>query len=387
MPKAAPRVEKIPPYLFARIDKKKSEVRSRGVDLIDFSIGDPDIPTPANIVRKAQEAVANPRNHQYPSYEGMPEFRKAAATWYEKRFGIALDPDKEVVALIGSKEGIFHLPWAYLAEGDVSLIPSPGYPVYKVTTLLTGGTPYFMPLREENDFCPDLDAIPADAKSKAKICFLNYPNNPTGAHGNDELYEKALAMAKKDDILICHDAAYSEVTYDGHIAKSILEFDRDKKYSIEFHSLSKTYCMTGWRIGFAVGNAEAVQNLGKLKTNIDSGVFQAVQEAGIEALTGNQDSVEAMKKTFAQRRDLVVEGLKSIGINVTSPKATFYIWAHVPKGYTSAEFAEMLIEKVGVVVTPGSGFGDEGEGYFRISITTDSGRIKAAIERLKSLQL
>jgi LL-diaminopimelate aminotransferase len=279
------------------------------------------------------------------------------------------------------------LPWAYLAEGDVALIPSPGYPVYRVTTLLAGGTPYTMPLREENDFCPDLDAIPADAKSKAKICFLNYPNNPTGAHGNDELYEKAIAMAKKDDILICHDAAYSEVTYDGHIAKSILEFDRNKKYSIEFHSLSKTYCMTGWRIGFAVGNAEAVQNLGKLKTNIDSGVFQAVQEAGIEALTGNQDSVEAMKKTFAQRRNLVVEGLKSMGIKVRSPKATFYIWAHVPKGYTSAEYSEMLIEKVGVVVTPGSGFGDEGEGYFRISITTDSDRIKAAIERLKGLQL
>jgi LL-diaminopimelate aminotransferase len=387
MPKAAPRVEKIPPYLFARIDKKKTEARSRGIDLIDFSIGDPDIPTPANIVRKAQEAVTNPRNHQYPCYEGMPEFRKAAAEWYERRFGIALDPDKEVVALIGSKEGIFHLPWAYLADGDVALIPSPGYPVYKVTTLLAGGTPYIMPLLEKNEFHPVLDAIPADVKEKAKICFLNYPNNPTGAHGSNELYEEALDMAKKNDILICHDAAYSEVTYDGYVAKSILEFDRDKKYSIEFHSLSKTYCMTGWRIGFAVGNAEAVQNLGKLKTNIDSGVFQAVQEAGIEALTGNQDSVATMRTIFAERRDLVVEGLRSIGIDVRSPRATFYIWAHVPRGFTSAEFSEMLIEKVGVVVTPGSGFGDEGEGYFRISITTDSKKIAAAIERLKSLKL
>jgi len=387
MPKAAPRVEKIPPYLFARIDKKKNEARSRGIDLLDFSIGDPDIPTPANIVRRMQEAVTDPRNHQYPSYEGMPAFRKAAAEWFEKRFGVALDPDKEVVALIGSKEGIFHLPWAYLAEGDVALIPSPGYPVYKVTTLLAGGTPYFMPLKEENGFYPDLDAIPEDVKEKAKICFVNYPNNPTGAHGDDGLYERVVDLAAKKDILICHDAAYSEVTYDGYRARSILEFDRDKRYSIEFHSLSKTYCMTGWRIGFAVGNSEAVQNLGKLKTNIDSGVFQAVQEAGIEALTGNQDSVEAMKAIFARRRDLVVDGLNSIGINVGRPKATFYIWAHVPKGYTSADFAEMLIEKVGVVVTPGSGFGDEGEGYFRISITTDDDRIRAAIERLRGLRI
>jgi LL-diaminopimelate aminotransferase len=387
MPKAAPRVEKIPPYLFARIDKKKNEARSRGIDLLDFSIGDPDIPTPANIVRRMQEAVTDPRNHQYPSYEGMPAFRKAAAEWFEKRFGVALDPDKEVVALIGSKEGIFHLPWAYLAEGDVALIPSPGYPVYKVTTLLAGGTPYFMPLKEENGFYPDLDAIPEDVKEKAKICFVNYPNNPTGAHGDDGLYERVVDLAAKKDILICHDAAYSEVTYDGYRARSILEFDRDKRYSIEFHSLSKTYCMTGWRIGFAVGNSEAVQNLGKLKTNIDSGVFQAVQEAGIEALTGNQDSVEAMKAIFARRRDLVVDGLNSIGINVGRPKATFYIWAHVPKGYTSADFAEMLIEKVGVVVTPGSGFGDEGEGYFRISITTDDDRIRAAIERMRGLRI
>jgi LL-diaminopimelate aminotransferase len=387
MPKAAPRVEKIPPYLFARIDKKKNEARSRGIDLLDFSIGDPDIPTPANIVRKMQEAVTDPRNHQYPSYEGMPAFRKAAAEWFEKRFGVALDPDKEVVALIGSKEGIFHLPWAYLAEGDVALIPSPGYPVYKVTTLLAGGTPYFMPLKEENGFYPDLDAIPEDVKEKAKICFVNYPNNPTGAHGDDGLYERMVDLAAKKDILICHDAAYSEVTYDGYRARSILEFDRDKRYSIEFHSLSKTYCMTGWRIGFAVGNSEAVQNLGKLKTNIDSGVFQAVQEAGIEALTGNQDSVEAMKAVFARRRDLVVNGLSSIGINVRRPKATFYIWAHVPKGYTSADFAEMLIEKVGVVVTPGSGFGDEGEGYFRISITTNDDRIRAALERLRGMKL
>ncbi len=244
-----------------------------------------------------------------------------------------------------------------------------------------------MPLKEENAFLPVFEAIPEDVKRKAKICFLNYPNNPTGAHGDDALYEKAVKLGRDNDILICHDAAYSEVTYDGHTARSILQFDKEKRYSIEFHSLSKTYCMTGWRIGFAVGNREAVQNLGKLKTNIDSGVFQAIQEAGIEALTGSQESVEQMKALFARRRDLVVDGLSSIGIRVPKPLATFYIWAHVPAGYTSADFAEMLIEKVGVVVTPGSGFGEEGEGFFRISITTGEDRIREAIERLKGLRL
>lgn len=357
------------------------------MDLVDFSIGDPDIPTPPHIVKKMQEATADPKNHQYPSYEGMPAFRRAVAEWYMRRFGVRLDPDEEVVTLIGSKEGIAHLPWAYLQEGDVALIPSPGYPVYKITTLLAGGTPYIMPLREENSFQPVFETIPKDVLNKAKICFVNYPNNPTGAHGDDALYEKAVKLGRENDVLICHDAAYSEVTYDGHVARSILEFDKKKSHSIEFHSLSKTYCMTGWRIGFAVGNREAVQNLGKLKTNIDSGVFQAIQEAGIEALTGSQESVEQMKKIFAKRRDLVVEGLSSIGIKVPKPLATFYIWAHVPSQYTSAEFAEMLIEKAGVVVTPGSGFGEEGEGFFRISITTGEDRIREAIRRLKELSL
>lgn len=387
MPTPARRVEKIPPYLFARIDKKKSEVRSRGVDLIDFSIGDPDIPTPGHIVKAMQEAVTNPRNHQYPSYEGMPEFRRAVAGWYLKRFGVKLDPDREVVTLIGSKEGIAHFPWAYIEEGATALIPSPGYPVYKITTLLAGGTPYMMPLSEENNFAPAFDRIPDDVLDKAKICFLNYPNNPTGADADDALYRTAIDLAEKKDILICHDAAYSEVTYDGYTAKSILQFDPEKRFSIEFHSLSKTYCMTGWRIGFAVGNSDAIGNLGKLKTNIDSGVFQAIQEAGIAALTGNQESVETMKKIFAHRRDMVVEGLTAIGIKVRRPRATFYIWAHVPGGYTSADFAEKLIEENGIVVTPGSGFGEAGEGYFRISLTAPEDRIEQAIERLKGMRL
>jgi LL-diaminopimelate aminotransferase len=387
MAKPASRVAKIPPYLFARIDKKKEEARKKGLDLIDFSIGDPDIPTPDFIVRRMQEAVANPKNHRYPSYEGMFAYRKAVADWYMKRFSVELRPEDEVVALIGSKEGIAHFPWAYLDEGDIALIPSPGYPVYKITTLLAGGIPYMMPLLEENDFLPRFDIIPEEVFKKAKFMFINYPNNPTGAHANDAFYEEAFALAKKYDFVLCHDAAYSEVTYDGYKARSILEFDKEKRYSIEFHSLSKTYCMTGWRIGFAVGNRDVVQNLGKLKTNIDSGAFDAIQWAAIEALTSNQESVVAMRDIFQKRRDIVVEGLASIGIHVPKPLATFYIWAHVPEGYTSADFAEKLIEEKGIVVTPGSGFGDEGEGYFRISITTGEDRIKEAVERMRTLEI
>ncbi len=387
MTMAASRIEKIPPYLFARLDRKKQEARKKGVDVVDLSIGDPDLPTPEHIVRRMQEATADPRNHRYPSYEGMLEFRKAVADWYMKRFGVELNPDTEVVALIGSKEGIAHLPWAYLNDGDIALVPSPGYPVYKISTMLAGGIPFIMPLRDEHNFLPVRKHIPDDVRRKAKIAFLNYPNNPTGAHADDDFYERAVYEARKSDILLCHDAAYSEVTFDGHQGKSILQFDHNNKFSIEFHSLSKTYCMTGWRVGFAVGNAEAIQNLGKLKTNIDSGVFQAIQYAAIEALTGSQESVEAMKTIYAQRRDIVIDGLASMGIKVRKPLGTFYIWAKVPAGFTSVEFAEKLIEEKGVVLAPGSGFGDEGEGYFRISTTTSEERIKEGITRLKSLKL
>jgi len=383
MVKPASRIENIPPYLFARIDKKKAYARKKGLDLIDFGVGDPDIPTPQHIIQKMKEALDNPANHRYPSYEGMFEFRKAVADWYKKRFSVELDPVDEVVALIGSKEGIAHMPWAYIDKDDIALIPSPGYPVYKIMTLLAGGNPYIMPLREVNRYLPDFDEIPVNVLEKAKIMFLNYPNNPTGAHADDAFYEQALRIAKKYDILICHDAAYSEIAYDGYTPRSILEFDKEKKFSVEFHSLSKTYCMTGWRIGFVVGNKEVVFNLGKLKTNIDSGVFQAIQCAAIEALASDQGSVEEIKRIFQERRDMVVDGLKSIGIHVEKPKATFYIWAKVPKGYSSADFCEKLIEEQGIVVTPGSGFGDEGEGYFRISITIKEERIAEAIERLK----
>jgi LL-diaminopimelate aminotransferase len=298
-----------------------------------------------------------------------------------------LNPDTEVVTLIGSKEGIAHIPWAYAEPGDVVLCPSPGYPVYKIATIFAGATPYIMPLKEENGFLPIYEDIPEDVLKKAKLLFINYPNNPTGACADDSFYEKTLELAKKYDILICHDAAYSEIAYDGYRPKSILEFDRDKKYSLEFHSLSKTYCMTGWRIGFAVGNADGIYNLGKLKTNIDSGAFQAVQYAGIEALTGDQTSIAELNARLEKRRDAAVEAFKTLGVDIKGPKATYYIWAKVPKGFTSSAFCEKLIEETGIVVTPGSGFGDEGEGYFRISITLGEEKIAEAARRLKAFKL
>lgn len=384
----ASRIEQIPPYLFARIDKKKEEVRKKGMDLVDFGIGDPDIPTPANIIAKMKEATEDPKNHRYPSYEGMLEFRQAAASWYKKRFNVDLDAATEAVTLIGSKEGIAHMPWAYAQEGDVVLVPSPGYPVYRIATMFAGATPYIMPLTEENGFLPKYEDIPEEVLKKAKILFLNYPNNPTAAIADDGFYVRTLELAKRYDILVCHDAAYSEIAYEGYRPKSILEFDRGKEHCVEFHSLSKTYCMTGWRIGFAVGNAQAIYNLGKLKTNIDSGAFQAVQYAGIEALTGDQSFVAELNSRLEKRRDMVIEGFSSaLGITMPKPKATYYIWAKVPGGLTSSDFCEKLIEETGIVVTPGSGFGDEGEGYFRISITIGEEKIAEAVKRLKSFKL
>jgi LL-diaminopimelate aminotransferase len=385
MVKVARRMEKIPPYLFARIDRKKEEAKKRGIDLIDLSIGDPDIPTPKHIVEKMKEAVSDPKNHRYPSYEGMIEFRRAVAKWYKERFNVDLDPEKEVLTLLGSKDGISHIPFAFIDNGDLALIPSPGYPVYRIMTSLAGGNPYIMPLMEENDFLPNIDDIPKGIAEKARIMFLNYPNNPTGACAPSEFYEKVIDFAKKYEVIVCHDAAYSEIYFDDQKPHSILEYDRKKEVSIEFHSLSKTYSMTGWRIGFVVGNKEVISALGRLKTNIDSGVFQAIQEAGIEALLGDQRCVDEIREIYKRRRDMLYEGLRSIGLNLRKPLATFYLWVHVPKGFTSESFCEYLIEKAGIVVTPGNGFGEEGEGYFRVSMTLDEGRISEGLRRLKSL--
>jgi LL-diaminopimelate aminotransferase len=382
MVQIADRIKSLPPYLFAEIDRKKNELKKKGIDIISLGVGDPDLPTPDNIIQALKTASEDVNNHHYPDYDGLLEFRQAVASWYSSRFGVQLDPEVEVVSLIGSKEGIAHIPLAFINPGDIVLAPDPAYPVYKVATLFAGGETYLMPLKKENGFLVDFSAIEEDILRKAKMMFLNYPNNPTAAVADDDFFNEAIRVAKEYDIILCHDAAYTEMTYDGYEAKSFLQFDGAKDVGVEFHSLSKTYCMTGCRIGFAVGSKDVIAALGKVKSNIDSGIFQAVQKAGIEALTGDQSSVTELKSIFQERRDVLYEGLVRAGINVEKPKATFYLWGEVPKGYTSSDFAEHLLLNAGVIVTPGNGFGDNGEGFFRMTFTLKKERIKEAIERI-----
>jgi LL-diaminopimelate aminotransferase len=381
----AQRLKQFPPYLFAQIDRMKQEVKAKGVDIIDLGIGDPDRPTPPHIIERLQKAAADAENHRYPSYEGMLSFRQAVAAWYLKRFGITLNPQDEVVSLIGSKEGIAHIPLAFVNPGERVLVPSPGYPVYKTSTIFAGGIPEIMPLRRENGFLPDFSAISERVFRETRLMFLNYPNNPTAAVAEKSFFAEAVALAKKYNIIICHDAAYSEVAFDGYRPQSFLEMDGAREVAIEFHSLSKTYNMTGWRIGFAVGNKNIVGGLGKIKTNSDSGIFQAVQWAGVEALTGDQRIADAMKGVYQERRDVLVSGLKSAGLDFDVPKATFYLWVCVPKGYTSSACTIHLLEKVGIVTTPGSGFGEEGEGYIRFALTVEKERLQEAVERIKKI--
>lgn len=378
----ADRVKHLPPYLFARIDAMKREALQKGVDLIDMSIGDPDIPTPAHIVEAMKSAVAKPVHHRYPSYDGMLSYRTAVADWYRIRFGVTLDPQGEVLSLIGSKEGIGHIPLAFVNPGDVVLVPSPGYPVYEIGTLFAGGTPYFMPLLEENAFLPDLKSIPADVLKKAKLMFLNYPNNPTSASAGAAFFKEVVEFADKHNIIVCHDAAYSEVYYDGKKPLSFLSVDGAKDVGIEFHSLSKTYNMTGWRLGFAVGRADILAGLGKIKSNLDSGVFQAVQEAGIMALSTGDEILSGIRETFLERRNALYSGLRSIGLSMHKPDATFYLWARVPDGFDSEKMTAHLLEKTGVLSTPGNGFGASGEGYIRFALTVPVERIKIAVERI-----
>ncbi|HOB22750.1 MAG TPA: pyridoxal phosphate-dependent aminotransferase, partial [Bacillota bacterium] len=343
----AQRIKALPPYLFAQIDKKIAEAKARGVDVISFGIGDPDLPTPEHMVKKLQEKAADPSTHRYPSYEGLSVYREAVANWYKRRFGVELNPDTEVVSLIGSKEGIAHLPLCYVDPGDVCLVPDPAYPVYAIGVLFAGGESYKMPLLEENGFLPDLEAIPADVAKKAKILYLNYPNNPTGAVADKEFFQKAVEFAKTYDIIVCHDAAYTEIAFDGYKPISFLEVPGAMDVGIEFHSLSKTYNMTGWRVGWAAGNADIVSALGRIKTNIDSGIFEALQYAGIEALEGSQDCIDENMKVYTHRRDLLVEGLKKLGWPIEKPKATIYVWAPVPAGMNSTDFAALLLDKAG----------------------------------------
>ncbi len=381
--KIAQRIETIPPYLFAEIDRKKEEAIKRGVDIINLGIGDPDQPTPNNIIEKLRESVKDPKTHDYPPYAGTAEFRQAVTLWYKNRFGVDLDPDKEVMALIGSKEGIAHIFLAFIDPGDFSLIPDPAYPVYKTGTLFANGFLYIMPLLEENNFLPDLEEIDEDIAQRAKLMFINYPNNPTAAVANKDFFEKVVKFAKKYDILVCHDFAYSEMTFDDYKASSFLEVEGAKGVGIEFHSLSKTYNMTGWRLGFVVGNKEAISALSIIKTNIDSGVFKAIQEAGIEALTGPQDDIEKMNKIYTGRRNVVINGLNKLGWSLKPTKATFYIWIPTLNKMDSMEFSNHLLEKTGIIVTPGIGYGKYGEGYVRIALTVDEKRLEEAIKRME----
>jgi LL-diaminopimelate aminotransferase len=381
----ASRLQSLPPYVFAELDRMKQEQIKKGVDVISLGIGDPDLPTPPHIIAALAEGAADPANHQYPSYEGMLGFRKAAADWYRSRFGVALDPATEVLTLIGSKEGIGHLPLAFVGPGDAVLVPDPAYPVYQSGTLFAGGTPYMMPLTPEHGFLPDLAAIPSEVLRKAKILWLNYPNNPTGAVAPHEFLAEAVAFARKHRLILAHDAPYSEIAYDGYRPLSILEIDGAREVTVEFHSLSKTYNMTGWRLGFAVGNAEILRGLGRIKTNLDSGVFQAVQYAGIAALTGSQQCVVDNCAIWQERRNVLVRGLQEIGFAIAPPQATFYLWIPVPRGFTASSFSAELIVKAGVVLTPGSGFGAAGEGFVRAAFTVRVERIREAVDRIKRL--
>lgn len=380
----ARRVEQLPPYLFATISKKVAEKRAAGIDVISFGIGDPDLPTPPHVVDALCEAARDPANHRYPETEGLPEFREAVAAWYERRFGVHLDPAKEVCSLIGSKEGIAHAALCFIDPGDVALVPDPGYPVYATGTMFAGGEVYPLPLDERNGFLPDLDGVPPDVARRARVLWLNYPNNPTGACADAAFFERAVAFAKRFDLWVCHDMAYSDVTYDGYQPPSFLDARGSRDVGVEFNSLSKTYNMTGWRIGMVVGNAALVDAVMRVKSNLDSGAPQAIQRMAIAAMTGPQDAVEEHNRIYQRRRDRLVPALQRLGLRVSPPKATLYVWAGLPEGAKSVEYAERLLDETGVVVTPGIGYGASGEGYVRLSLTIPDDRLEEGVRRLEA---
>jgi LL-diaminopimelate aminotransferase len=383
----ARRINELPPYLFAEIDRRKRAALARGVDLIDLGIGDPDIPTPSNIVEKLLESATKPVNHRYPNSSGMPEFRDAVASWYKQRFNVSLDPGKEVVSLIGSKEGIGNMAVAFVDPGDIVLVSSPCYPVYHIGTAFNGGKNYFLPLKKENHFLPDLESIPSDIAQRAKMLWINYPNNPTAAVADKDFFQRVVDFANRYNVIVCHDAAYTEMGYDGYRPMSFLEVDGAREVGIEFHSLSKTFNMTGWRVAMAVGNAELVGGLAQAKSNLDSGIFQSIQEAGIEALKLGEKIVEPSRKIYQERRDILVDGLRAVGLECDKPRATFYVWVGVPKGLSSAEFTAKLLDEAGVVTTPGNGFGEAGEGYVRFTVCVDKTRLKEVAERIRQIEL
>lgn len=382
--KPSKKLDKIPPYLFVEIDKKIEEAKGKGIDVISLGIGDPDTPTLPHIVEAMKASVEDITTHNYPPFQGTKDFREACCNWMKKRFDVEIDPAKEVISLIGSKEGIAHVFMAFLDEGDYTLVPDPGYPVYANATHLAGGIPYFMPMDPENNYLPDMDAIPEEIAKKAKLMFLNYPNNPTGAVANLEYFKKVLDFAKKYDILICHDQAYCEMTYDGYVAPSFLEIEGAKDYCLEFFSHSKTYNMTGWRLGWVAGGEKPMNALKIIKSNIDSGAFKAIQQAGIVALETPQAEIDKLNDMYKNRRNLVTKGLRELGWEFEDPKATFYLWLPVPTGMKSADFAAVMLEKAAVVVPPGTGYGPKGEGFFRIALTVCDDRLKEVLERMKN---
>ncbi|MDR1044486.1 MAG: LL-diaminopimelate aminotransferase [Candidatus Adiutrix sp.] len=380
------RLSALPPYLFKELDRLRDEARARGADIIDLGVGDPDRPTPPPIIAALKEAADDPANHQYPLYSGMDAFREGVARWYQRRHGVQLKATTEICSLIGSKEGIAHFPLAFVNPGDVVLVPEPAYPVYNSGTLFAGGVPYFLPLREANGFLPDFRSVDEPVLKKAKIIWVNYPNNPTGATATVEFYADLLDWARKWNIIVASDAAYSEMTYDGRPHPSILELPGGREQAIEFHSLSKTYNMTGWRLGWAAGNESLVRGLGQVKNNTDSGVFQAVQAAGLAALEGDQEPVRAMGRLYSQRRAVLSRGLTAAGLSIFPGTATFYVWVKVPTGLKSADFSARLLNEAGVVATPGNGFGPSGEGYARFALVQEVDRLNEAANRLAGLK-
>src|SRR3954467_12243752 len=379
------RLDRLPPYLFARLEQRIAEKKAQGVDVISLGIGDPDKPTPQLVVDALSDAVRDPGTHRYPSNRGRPEFRDAVTSFYERRFGVELDPAREIIPALGAKECIFNLNLAFLDPGDAALAADPGYPVYTGGPLLADADAVLMPLLPERGFAPDLDAISQQDRERARLMFLNYPNNPTGAVAPDGLFERAVDFARENDVLMVHDASYTETTFDGYVAPSFLETPGAKDVGVEVFSLSKGYNMTGWRTGAIVGNADAVEHYWRLKTNIDSGMFDAVQLAAVAALSPEGDAAaREMSELYQRRRDLVVGALQEIGVDVTAPKGTIYVWAPVPEGHTSESFCELVLEESAVVVSPGGAYGRSGEGFFRISLTIDDSRLTEAVERMRS---
>jgi len=379
----AQRVKDLPPYLFKEIDRQKEEAMKAGANIINLGIGDPDLPTHNNIIKALNKATSDPLNHRYPSYLGMEAFNKEAALWLKKRFNVNIESD-EIITLIGSKEGIAHTPLAFINPGDIALVPDPSYPVYENAVKLAGGIPFYIPLKKENNFLPDLNSIPENIAQKAKLIFLNYPNNPTSATADIPFFNQLISFAKKYNIIVCHDAAYTEIYYNGKKPVSFLKAENAKEVGIEYYSLSKTYNMTGWRIGFAAGNSNIIKALGKIKSNIDSGVFQAVQLAGITALKTGEKYKKKINDIYEKRKKIMMNALSSMGIKAYDPKATFYIWFKIPKNYTSIEFVSTLLSKIHILTIPGNGFGKAGEGYARIALTVSEEKIKEASLRISN---